>query len=38
MAMQRSKGEIIKSLAWFLAAILLIGSIIHYAPIISHGG
>jgi hypothetical protein len=38
MAMQRSKGEIFKSLAWFLGAIVVIGSVIHFAPIISHGG
>jgi hypothetical protein len=27
-----------KSLAWFLVAIGLIFAIIHFAPIISHGG
>jgi hypothetical protein len=38
MAIKRSPGEIIKSLAWFILAVLLIGSVIHFAPIISHGG
>jgi hypothetical protein len=38
MAIQRSKGELIKTLAWFLVAVGLIGSVIHFAPIISHGG
>ena len=38
MALQHSKADIFKQLAWFAGAILLIGSVIHFAPIISHGG
>lgn len=36
--MQRSGKDMVKSLAWFLGAVGLIFMLIHYAPIISHGG
>jgi hypothetical protein len=38
MALKRSGGEIAKQLAWFLGALIVVGSVIHFAPIISHGG
>lgn len=38
MAIKRSGGEIIKSLGWFVGAIVLVGGLIYLAPIISHGG
>jgi hypothetical protein len=38
MAVQRSSGEIIKMVAWLVGAIVVVGSLIHFAPIISHGG
>jgi hypothetical protein len=37
MALQSSGKDIVKSLAWFIGAIALILTLIHYAPIISHG-
>jgi hypothetical protein len=38
MAVQRSSGEIIKMVAWLAGAVALVFSLIHFAPIISHGG
>jgi len=38
MALQTSGKDIVKSLAWFIGAIVLIVTLIHFAPIISHGG
>ena len=38
MAVQRSSGEIIKMVAWLVGAVALVFSLIHFAPIISHGG
>jgi hypothetical protein len=35
--LKTSGKDIIKSLAWFLGAIAAILTLIHYAPIISHG-
>ncbi|WP_255609345.1 hypothetical protein [Methylosinus sp. Sm6] len=35
---KRSGAELVKSIAWFLGAVGVIFAIIHYAPIISHGG
>jgi hypothetical protein len=37
MALQTSGKDIVKSLAWFIGAIALILTLVHYAPIISHG-
>jgi len=37
MAVQRSSGEIIKMVAWLVGAVALVGGLIHFAPIISHG-
>jgi hypothetical protein len=38
MAVQRSSGEIIKMVAWLVGAVAVVGGLIHFAPIISHGG
>ncbi len=38
MAVQRSSGEIIKMVAYLLGAVGLVFTLIHFAPIISHGG
>lgn len=35
---KRSGSDIVKSLAWFLGAVGLIITLVHYGPIISHGG
>lgn len=35
---KRSGKETAKTLAWFLGAVGVLVVIIHYAPIISHGG
>jgi hypothetical protein len=36
--LKTSGKDMVKSLAWFLGAVGLIFALIHYAPIISHGG
>jgi hypothetical protein len=38
MAVQRSSGEIVKMVAWLIGAVALVFGLIHFAPIISHGG
>ncbi len=37
MAIQRTTGDTVKMVAWAVGAVLLVGSLIHFAPIISHG-
>ncbi len=38
MAMRSSGSDVIKSLVWFFGAVVLVGGVIYFAPIISHGG
>jgi hypothetical protein len=38
MAVKRDTGAILKQVAWAVAAIALVFTAIHFAPIISHGG
>lgn len=38
MAVKRDTGAILKQLIWIVGAIVVLFSIIHFAPIISHGG
>ena len=38
MAIKRDTGALIRQLAWAAGAIGLVFALIHFAPIISHGG
>ncbi len=38
MAVKRDTGALLKQVGWAVAAIALLFTLIHFAPIISHGG
>jgi hypothetical protein len=38
VAVKRDTGALLKQVAWAVAAIVLVFTAIHFAPIISHGG
>jgi hypothetical protein len=38
VAAKRDTGALLKQVAWAVAAIALVFTAIHFAPIISHGG
>ncbi len=37
MAIQRTTTDTMKMLGWAVGVVLLVGSLIHFAPIVSHG-
>lgn len=38
MAVKRDTSAVLKQLVWVIGGIVVVFSLIHFAPIISHGG